>query len=263
LSADAPDVNDIVRKAITREVNNQRRLANYTWEQKSVERMLGDAGELKKTEVRVWEHLNLDGTSYRKLTEKDGKPLPAQEARKEQEKMDREIARRKSESASKRQERVREQQKREKEAIEMREEVMHAFQFRLEGSEKINGFDAWKIAGEPRADFKAKSREGKMLSKIRGKIWVEKQSNVWLRFEVVTLDKLTFGGFLASIGQGATLSAQQMRVNDELWHPEWFRIRLNARALLKKFNADVEESFRGFRKFQTESRIVETAEVDK
>ena len=49
LAADQPGVNDIVRKAISREVNNQKRLANYTWERKSVARMLGNSEELKKT----------------------------------------------------------------------------------------------------------------------------------------------------------------------------------------------------------------------
>jgi hypothetical protein len=52
-----------------------------------------------------------------------------------------------------------------------------------------------------------------------------------------------------------------MRVNEELWHPEWVRVRINARALWKKINADAETSYRNFRKFQVESRILDTAEI--
>ena len=138
---------------------------------------------------------------------------------------------------------------------------MRAFTFRIEGEEKVNAFTAWRIAGDPRSDFQPKSRDGKMLSKIRGRIWVDKTTGDWLKFDVETLDKITFGGFLASVAPGATISAQQMRVNEELWHPEWVRVKVNARALWKKINADAETSYRNFRKFQVESRIVDTAEI--
>jgi hypothetical protein len=263
LGADAgdPKVDDIVRNAISREIGHQRKLANYTWQQKSVVHSLSNSAELRKTETRVTEHFNIDGTSYRKLIERDGKPLSGDEARKEQERMDKEIARRKNESPSERQKRVDRERKEREEEIRFREEVMRAFTFRIEGEEKVNTFTAWRIAGEPRRDFQAKSRDGKMLSKIRGRIWVDKTTGDWLKFDVETLDKITFGGFLASVAPGATITAQQMRVNDELWHPERVRVRINARALWKKIHADAETSFRNFRKFQVESRIVDTAEI--
>ena len=255
-----PDVNDLVRKAISREVGHQHRLANYTWQEKIV-RNIGDSK--KKPEARVFEHFNIDGTSYRKLIEKDGKPLSDAGARKEQDKMDKEIARRGNEGSSQRKKRIEAQRKDGEEAIQFREEVMKAFTFRIEGEEKVNGYSAWRIAGDPRPDFKPKSREGRMLSKIRGRIWVEKVSNEWLKFDVVTLEKITFGGFIATIAPGATIAAQQMRVNEELWHPEWMRVRLNARALWKKLNAEIEQTYQGFRKFQAESRILEVSEVEK
>ena len=255
-----PDVNDLVRKAIDREIGHQRKLADYTWQELEVSNQVDGK---RKRETKVWDHTNIDGTSYRKLIEKDGKPLSAREARKEQEKMDKEIARRKNESASQRGKRVDAERKEQEEAIKFREEVMKAFAFRIEGEEKINGFTAWRVAGEPRRDFQPKSRDGKMLTKIRGKIWIDKQTNEWLRFDVVTIDKITFGGFIAALQPGARIVAQQMRVNDELWHPEWMRVRLDARALWKKMNAEIETTYRSFRKFQTESRILEVSEVEK
>ena len=261
LAADAaPDVNDLVRKAIDREVLHQRQLANYTWQQRTVS---NETDGKRKQQARLWDVFNVDGTSYRKLLEKDGKPLSEADARKEQGKMDKEIARRKNESASQRRKRVEAERKELEEGIKFREEVMKAFAFRIEGEEKVNGYAAWRVAGDPRAGFQPKSREGKILNKIKGRIWIEKQSNEWLKFDVVTLDKITFGGFIAAVQPGATMMAQQMRVNDELWHPEWFRLKLNARALWKKMNAEVEQTYRNFRKFQTESRILDVSEVDK
>jgi hypothetical protein len=255
-----PDVNELVRKAIDREVRHQRQLSNYTWQERSVSH---ETDGKRQRRERLWDVFNVDGTSYRRLIERDGKPLSVDEARKEQEKLDKEIARRRNETESQRRKRIEAERKDREEGIRFREEVMRAFTFRIEGEEKIDGYTAWRVAGDPRPGFQPKSREGKILNKIRGHIWIEKQSNEWLKFDVVTLDKITFGGFLAAVQPGATMMARQMRVNDELWHPEWFRVTLNARALWKKVDAEVEQTFRNFRKFQTESRILEVSEVEK
>jgi hypothetical protein len=259
-AAAEPDANEIVRKAIGREVGHRLRLANYTWQERRVTK---ESSGAKPPETRVWDHFNIDGTSYRKLIEKDGKPLPPNDARKEQEKMDQEMARRRNETESQRSKRLDAERKELDESIRFREEVMKAFTFRLEGDDKVNGFNAWRIAADPRAGFQPKSRQGSILSKIQGRIWVDKQSNEWLKFEMRTLEKISFAGFIATIAPGAVIAAQQMRVNDELWHPEWTRIKLNARALWKRLDGDIEQTYRNFRKFQAESRILEVSEVEK
>ncbi len=252
-AAAPPDARDIVKIAIDREIHNQRQLANYTWQEESVVRV---DGHVKK---KVKEHFSIDGSNYSKLAEKDGRPLPDAEARKEQAKMDKEIARRKNESPSQRDKRLAAERKEVAEGIKFREDVLRAFDFKIEGEDVVNGFKAWRIAGTRRVDFKPKSRDGKMLAKLRGHLWVHQESNEWLKFDVETLEKLTFGAFLATVAPGAHISSQQMRVNESLWHPEWMRVTLQGRALWKKIDFDMEDRYRNFRKFQTESRIVETA----
>jgi hypothetical protein len=252
--AATPDVREIVKIAIDREIHNKRQLANYTWQEATMVKIDG-----KPAKNKVRDHFYIDGSTYTKLVEKDGRPLPNTEAGKEQAKMDKEIAKRRSESPSQRNKRLAEERKEEAEGIQFREDVMRAFDFQMEGEELVNGFKAWRIAGTRRADFKPKSRDGKMLAKIRGQIWVHQESNEWLKFEVVTLDKVTFGAFLASVAPGARISSQQMRVNESLWHPEWMRVSLQGRALWKKLGFEMEDRYRNFRKFQTESRLVETA----
>lgn len=249
-----PDVQQIVREAIDHEINNQRKLDNYTWQESQVVRRVNKP----EPESKVWDYFQIDGSPYKKLIEKNGKPLPAGEARKEQEKMDKEIARRKNESPSQRNKRLKAEAKEKAEGIQFREEVLRAFDFKLEGEEAVAGEAAWRIAGTPKSGFKPKSRDGKMLAKLRGHLWVAKQSGEWLKFDIETLDKLTFGAFLASVAPGARISSEQMRVNEELWHPKWARVRLNARALWMKFNAEIEVAYRNFQKFSTESKILET-----
>ena len=46
--------------------------------------------------------------------------------------------------------------------------------FHLVGSEILDGRDTWVIAGEPRPGFQAHLKEAQMLSKFRGRLWIDK-----------------------------------------------------------------------------------------
>jgi hypothetical protein len=52
------------------------------------------------------------------------------------------------------------------------------------------------------------------------------------------------------------MTFEQTRVNDEVWLPKRVAIALAARVLLlKTFRAEVEATYRDYRKFQSESRL--------
>lgn len=262
LAADAPTVDQIVKRSLERERRNVRALDNYTFEQAETERTYDASGKVKKTETSVREVLQIDGSRYEKLIEENGKPLSADKARREQEKMDKEMAKRKAESQSAKEKRLREEQKRREEERKLRDEVAEAYTFTLEGVENVNGFPCWRVAAEPKAGFKGHTRVGKMLlPKMRGKLWIDQGTYEWLRVEAETTDKITFGGFLASLDKGATFRIVQMRVNNELWAPQRLEARINARGLMVKFRAGQEIEFRNYRKFTTESRIVAAEEA--
>ena len=261
LSIAAQDINEIVRKSLDREIVNQRNLSNYTWETKTVSHSTDKSGKVKKTSTETFENLNIDGTSYKRLIEEDGKPLSERKARREQEKMDKEIANRKDESDKARRKRLENERKEMEEAIKFRREVMEAYTFTLEGEETVNGFACWRVAGEPKTGFKPKTREGTWLSKMHGRIWIEKEAFHWAKIKVETLDKIRLFGFIAALDQGTTIEVQQMRINEELWHPRWAKLKASAHAFFKQFHGDSETEWRNFRKFQAESKIVGVEEV--
>ena len=227
-----------------------------------MERTYDGSGKVKKTETRVREVLQIDGSRYEKLIEENGKPLSAAKAKREQEKMDKEIAKRREESESAKQKRLREEAKRREEERKLRDEVGAAYQWKLLGEESVNGFSCWKVAAEPKRGFEGSTRLGKMLlPKMRGTLWIDQNTYEWLRVEAQTTDKVTFGGFLASLDQGATFRIVQMRVNNELWAPQKIEARANARALMIRQRGGIELEFRNYRKFTSESRIVASEEL--
>src|SRR5438874_1034741 len=80
---DSPDVNAIVRKALTREIERQQKLASYTWEESTVEKVFDSKGKSMSAHAKVFENLVIDGSEYRHQIAEDGKPLSEDRARKE------------------------------------------------------------------------------------------------------------------------------------------------------------------------------------
>ena len=72
----------------------------------------------------------------------------------------------------------------------------------------------------PKPGYRAKSRDGAVLAKIRGKIWISKSGYQWVKLEAQTTATVSFGLFLARLNPGARLVMEQTRVNDEIWLPK-------------------------------------------
>lgn len=260
----AQDVNEIMRKSLERDMRNQRALDDYTYEVKTINRTYrGD--QVKKTETEVEEVLQIDGSRYRRQIEKDGKPLKPADAKREQEKMDRELARRRNESPAQRQKRINEENKDREDFRKMRQDVGTAFHFRLLGEESIQGAKCWKVAADPKQKGAVlRSDMGKrLLPKMRGTLWISQATFEWLRVEAEVLDTIRFGWVLASVAKGSTFKMEQAQVAAGLWHPHRFEARVKARGLVVPFNAGAEVEFRNFRKFATESRLLTEAEAAK
>jgi hypothetical protein len=248
-----PDATEIVRQSVSRDLLNFERLKNYTYTERNEARAYDKNGKLKRTEIETYEMFILGGRDYARLVGRDDKPLPEKETRKQQEKMDKELARRERESAS-------DKAKLEKERQEQRKflnEVPEAFTFKLAGEEAISGKPAWVITAEPKPDYHPKDRLAKVITHLRGKIWIDKSELQWVKVEAEAVGTMSFGFRLVQIAPGATLHFEQVRVNDEIWLPAAARIYADARvALFKQLHSEVDITFRDYKKFQANSRLV-------
>ena len=96
-----------------------------------------------------------------------------------------------------------------------------------------------------------------MLSKFRGKLWVDKADYEWVKLDLELIDSVSFGLFLARIAKGAHLTIEQTRLNDEVWLPLHLRFSASATlGLVKKLNVEQDTTFKNFRKFQTDCQVV-------
>lgn len=256
------DAREIILRSIAYDQRDLEIAGNYTYVTETERRRLDSSGRIQSTEKETHDVLVLYGTPYRRLIAKDGKPLAADKERKEQEKLDKEAARRKRQTEKDPDKLVRELNKQMEEQKKMIQEVADAFHLSILGEEKVDGYDSWVIQAEPRPDYRPRSRSARQLPHFRGKLWISKDQYRWVKIEAEVVKTLSVGLMLARLQPGTQLALEQQRVQDELWMPRLVRVHANGRAaLVVKFNVEVISTYRDYRKFQSDSRISDAREV--
>ena len=170
----AQDPRELVRRSIAQDQLDWVRMKDYTWQARSVEKHLDSHGRVESTKREVWETLMLNGQPYRRTLERDGKALSPDEQRSEQKKLDREARRLTSETPAEKQRRLEDAEKRRRREFAFLSEIPDLFDLRLEADSTVDGRPVWVVSGAPRPGARAKTGDGKMLLKLRGRMWIDK-----------------------------------------------------------------------------------------
>ena len=131
------------------------------------------------------------------------------------------------------------------------------FDLHYEGESTIDGRPVWIVSGTPKPGARAKSRDAKVLLKLRGRIWIDKANYQWAKVEGQTTGTISWGLFLARLNPGASLVFEQGEVNSELWLPRRLTVRGSGRVgLVKRISEDQDIEWRNYKKFSVDSKIV-------
>jgi len=249
-------IRELLRRAEEKDIANDKQVRDYTYVEREERHHLDGHGGVAKIESRTLEVLEIYGEPVERLTAKDDKPLSTNETKKEDEKIQKIIDKRKNESEEDRRTRMKKEEKNREEDRKFVLEVADAFNFRLIGSEVLDGHDTWVLQGEPRPGYEPRNREAKILSKFKGRVWIDKTEEQWVKLDITAIDTISVGFILARIHKGTRVLVEMTRVNEEVWLPKHVQLHFDARvALLKSYNEDVEHSYRDYRKFRTDSKI--------
>ena len=255
-------IRELVRESADRDLENTRRQRDYTYIQRTEQRRLDGSGNTRSSEVKTYEIMILSGEPTGKLVAKNDVPLSEKEARKEEERIRKLIEKYQKEDEGARRRRLLKSEKEAEEDRQFVREIADAYRFRFVGSEPVDGRAAWVIDADPIPGYKARHKDAKNLSKFRFRAWVDVEDRQWVRLDIEAIDTVSWGLFLARIGKGAQLHLEQTRVNDEVWLPRQINIRADAKlGLLKTFRMGLEIAYGNYRKFQTESNIVDIEEA--
>lgn len=253
---------ELLRVVAEKDMENDKRVRDYTYTERDTEHKLDGKGNTKSTEVKTFDVLDIDGEQVQRLISKNDQPLDAKDAAKEDEKIQKVIDKRKHESEAEREKREQKEEKGREDDRKFVREVADAYNFTLVGTEQIDGRDAWVIQGEPRPGFQPQMKEAKFLSKFHGRVWIDKSDLQLAKLDVEAIGTVSIGLVLARIHKGTRVMLEQTRVNDEVWLPEHVSFKVDARiALFKGYLMDGEQAYSDYKKFRTSARIVGFGEV--
>lgn len=255
--APTTDPKEIVRRSVEIDHKTAELARNYTCQQREVFKHLGSHGEVKSTEVKTWDITVLYGEPYSRLIQKDDQPLSEKDEKKEEEKLDKFLEKRKNESEQDREKREAKEKKEREEQRAFLRDVVNAYDFRIAGSETIDGRDAWVIEATPRNDFHPTQPHADILPKIKGKVWIDKQDYNWVKAQAEAIDTISFGLFIARVHKGSEFSFEQVHLNNEVWLLRRFYLNASARILIfKNESIEQEDTFSNYKKFVTGTKIL-------
>jgi hypothetical protein len=239
-----PDAATMLREVEARQKQLDKIRENYTFRSVQTTRQLDSSGNTKKVETEEHEVFFVNGHRVQKLVRKDGKDLTPDQARKEQDRVNKEVLKI-SQPGYK---------DPEKDEITVAR-LLQIVTFSKPRRVPLNGRDtiAFDFTGDEHA--KTHSRDEDALKKVSGTIWIDEADHEVSRMSA-TLDENYHVGFglLASVAKGSNVVFDQALIRNEAWLPTAIALHLQARAfLVAGFRADIDVRFDQYRKFQTDA----------
>lgn len=251
------DALPIVEKAFEAARANEAVVRNYVFHERVEQVRFNRKGEEKKRQSWTYDVTLLDSSEYRRLIAIDDRPLYAKTEAKERRKLEKQIRKMRNETPKQREKRLAKVEKGREESEQFLEEITKAFDFRLAGEEEIDGVATHVISAEPKAGYEPTSRETRVLPKLRGTLWISKDDHAWVRADLEVFDDITWA-VIFKLREGARIRFKQRKLNDEVWVPDSWYVRMRARAaLVFKFNGEATGSYSNYRKFTTDSTVIQ------
>lgn len=138
---------------------------------------------------------------------------------------------REHESASDRRQRIQRYEAGRRQDHELMLQMIDAFNFQLIGSQRVNGHDCWALRATPRPGYQPPDRDTKVLTGMRGTLWIDKRDFQWVKVEAQVFRPVSFILSLASVTPGTSFELEQAPVTPQLWLPYHFRQTVKATIL--------------------------------
>jgi hypothetical protein len=255
-------IRDLFRQVADADLKNDKQQRDYTYTEREEMHTLDGKGRVKSTETKTYEVMELYGSEVRRLVAKDDQALSGDAAKKEEERIQKVVARRTGENEKERQKREERSEKHREEDRRFVREVADAYNFHLVGVESPDGRETYVIDAEPRPGYRPHLKEANVLNKFRFRAWIDKSEAEWRKLDVQCIDTVSFGLVLARLHKGSRIVIEQTRVNDEVWLPQHMAVKVDARfALLKEFNIEQDTTYRDYKKFRADTKVVPVGEV--
>ena len=258
VEAPLPDIPTLMRQVEANQKAAEDAQKDYIYKSSLRFEKLDGQGDVKKTQSQVDEVFWINNVQMMRTIEKDGKPLTPDEARKENERIDKES--------------VKLREKRDKAAEEgkqtdSRGHVVAPLSRYLE-LVTLSNPRRQVVGGRPTivldfvGDVNAKTNDAteKFVKELAGTVWLDEEDKVVERLEAHFVNAFKLGGgLLVNVSKGTQFTLLARKINNEVWLPESIIGNGHVRAfLIFATEGDFSMKTSDYRKFKASSKILPT-----
>jgi hypothetical protein len=219
-----PSADDIIKRSVAATKANWQEAPSYSFINRDAER------KRSSSTIKTYEVLMIEGSPYNKLIAVDDRPLMAGEQAEENRRLERETLKSQHESNRERTRRIAKYRKEREQDQALMKEMAVAFHYTLAGEDHINGRQVWVLDATPKPGYVPLTHETKVLTGMKGELWVDKATYQWVKVEAQVVKPVSFFGFVARVGPGTKFELEQAPVADNVWLPTHFSVKVNATA---------------------------------
>ena len=247
LWAQGPNIEELFKKSGAANDANAPKAQQYLYREYALTTEISEKGEPSNRHTETWEAIGLEGSEYRRLVQRDDKPLTAKEQKQKHEKLRKETDRRRKEK---------------KGGIKNPLNRTYTygyskgdeqfFDFRYVGEEVVNGRPMYVLEGTPKSGVKPTNEHEKQLLLSRLKLWIDKEEFFGSGFEM----EVTGAG--GDMRPGTMIAMKQQRMEDGTWLMNDMRFKLIIKPLrIANVRKEGVITRSDFHKFAVDSRIIE------
>ncbi|HLY62744.1 MAG TPA: hypothetical protein VKV95_18525 [Terriglobia bacterium] len=237
-----PKADELVEKFVAR--SHQEERENLDDKYGYIERRLHDEldknGTVREHSDETFQIVLLENHSFPRLIAKDGKPLVADEQRKQAEREKKFLDEQHKKAAG--------PAKDDRDSLKLDKQFLGHFRFDVVGQEDLNGRPSYVITVIPRAgDLPVRNNSEKIITHMQGKVWVDEQDYSLVKCDLHLTEPTSFYGILGSVRQ-VDLLLQRRWVESKVWMMENLIFAIDARKLFTPIRVRQHSEFSDFKK---------------
>jgi hypothetical protein len=207
--APLPDPRELKQRAVANMRKSEKDLENYSCMVRVQEFDLNANGSVKRHKQRVEERFYVNGMEINHAQSRDGKALSDGDAKKEQERVDKEV-KKYSDRAN-----VEKEQARDEKQMDTFLRALSFYNGRREQRDN-RSVVVYDLAGDP--SFRPRRLEERFAQALTGRIWMDEETGAPREVQIETVrDVKIGGGLLANVHKGFRAHLIQQRQPDGVW----------------------------------------------
>lgn len=242
-----PSIPEIVRRSVITNTNDWKSQPQFAYQEFDLKSKVDGGGSVHPQQSRRYEVLMIEGSPYNHLVAINNEPLSGAQAAQENAKLQRETLRRQHESPEDRRARIAKYENGRAEEHLLMQQMAEAFDFKLIGEETLEGAECYVLDATPRADYQPPVERARVLTGMRGRLWIDKSEYHWVKVQAEVISPVEFGLFVAQVKPGTRFELDQAPVGS-VWLPKSFTESVNASVFgLYGYRSNEEERFSDYR----------------